>query len=210
MDTYNAKDLTVLQSLEPIRRRPRTYVGDTTAQGLHRLVLNVAKAALDPECVNGCTQLQVTVQADTLLVLADDGRGLPVAPTSPKDAVPLLETVVTRLFGGRPNQHIYERMGFLFGWGAVLNALSERLVIETNVEGQHYVLTCARGSITEPLRCAGPTQERGTVIQFVPDPAIWEAPRFDVILLRDGLQRLAVSYPTARILLQGEEVAPMG
>jgi len=131
----------LLQSeVELVRLYPEKYVVDTTAHGLHLLVINTVRAAIDPAFMNACTTLYVTLHTDSSLIIADNGRGIPVVSSSKLDTRPRIEAVMTSFYNGAPDPVSCERFSFLFNLGPVLNALSDSLTIETIMDGNRYVI----------------------------------------------------------------------
>ena len=173
--SYSAKDIEVLEGLEPVRRRPGMYVGGTDERALHHLFAEVLDNAMDEAVAGHARTIQVTLAADGSLTVYDDGRGIPVDP-HPKDrSKSALEVIMTTLHsGGKFSGKAYETSGGLHGVGvSVVNALSERLEATVWRDGFEWRQTYARGRPLTQLEQLGPSRKHGTAIRFSPDPAIF-------------------------------------
>lgn len=204
MTKYSVKDIKVLPVTEGIRRLPLMYVDDITSFGLHQFALELISSTIDPQFGNECTSLWVTIHPDESLSLKDDGGGLPIAPYSPKNTQPLIEIVMTALFAGRANEDTYKKFSYLFNIGPVINALSERLELETVKDGIKYAMTCSRGSITQSLRLIGASSGKGTYLRFKPDPAIWVETNFDIDTLATGIKQCSFNPSEVVVWLSDE------
>ena len=173
--SYSAKDIEVLEGLEPVRRRPGMYVGGTDERALHHLFAEVLDNAMDEAVAGHARSIEVTFAADGSLSVFDDGRGIPVDP-HPKDRnKSALEVIMTTLHsGGKFSGKAYETSGGLHGVGvSVVNALSERLEAIIWRDGFEWRQTYARGRPLTKLEQVGPSKKHGTTIRFSPDPAIF-------------------------------------
>ena len=173
--SYSAKDIEVLEGLEPVRRRPGMYVGGTDERALHHLFAEVLDNAMDEAVAGHARSIDVTFAADGSLRVFDDGRGIPVDP-HPKDRTKsALEVIMTTLHsGGKFSGKAYETSGGLHGVGvSVVNALSERLEATVWRDGHEWKQTYARGRPLTKLEQVGPSRKHGTAIRFSPDPAIF-------------------------------------
>ena len=181
---YGAKDIQVLEGLDPVRKRPGMYIGSTGLAGLHHLVWEVVDNAVDEAMAGYCTRINVVLQADGGCRVDDDGRGVPVDPypSGPHKGKSAAEVVLTVLhagakFGGSG----YKVSGGLHGVGvSVVNALSERLIIEIDKDGTRYQQEYAKGGKPQgKLAAVGPTPPRGrtsgTTVTFWPDPTVFAA-----------------------------------
>jgi DNA gyrase subunit B len=172
---YGAQDITVLEGLEAVRKRPGMYIGSTGPRGLHHLVYEVVDNSVDEAMANRCTQIDITLGADNSVRVVDDGRGIPVEehPTLHRSA---LEVVLTVLHaGGKFDNKSYAVSGGLHGVGvSVVNALSERLLAEVRRNGRLYRQSYRRGIPDGPVTDVGPAEGTGTVITFWADPEIFE------------------------------------
>mgnify|MGYP003344278026 FL=1 len=201
MSTYTAKDITVLEGLEPVHRRPGMYIGGVGAAGLHHLVWEIVDNAVD-EAMNGhASTIAVTLHADgSSITVSDDGRGIPVDkhPTTKKSALEVIFTVLHA--GGKFEQGNYKTSGGLHGVGAsVVNALSTELRATVKRDGAQWQMTFRRGQPTGPIQKIGPARGTGTTVYFHPDPTIFPKIDFDAALIRERLEVVAAGLvlPTA-------------
>ena len=198
MTQYSAKDIDVLEGLEPVRKRPGMYIGGVSSAGLHHLVWEVLDNCVD-EAMNGhATQIDVTLHDDgTTITIADNGRGIPV-DMHPKLKRPALEVILCTLHaGGKFNNDgsgNYKTSGGLHGVGAsVVNALSKKLTAIVKRDGKEYKMEFARGkATTKLLRKKAAVRGTGTTITFHPDPTIFPKTEFNPDTIRDRLE--VVSY----------------
>jgi DNA gyrase subunit B len=197
-------EIVLYTACEAIRRWPDLYFGDLT-HGLQRLVDDLIESTVKPEYSNDCTALQVRLHADSSISIVDDGRGINVGPQFPRgDKTPVIEAVLTSRFSGGPDYATCRIYSYLFNLGMVINALSEWLTIETTRDGVKYVIHCAKGEITQPLRALGPSEIPGTCIHFMPDREIWQKITIDPEALILSLERLSKSNPDQVITLFDE------
>ena len=174
--TYSAKNITVLEGLEAVRRRPGMYIGSTGARGLHHLVWEVVDNSVDEALAGRCTRIEVELLRDGGLRVGDDGSGIPV-DLHEKEGRSALEVVLTVLHaGGKFDSQAYAVSGGLHGVGiSVVNALSERLVAEVVRDRGRYRQTYQRGIPDAPIARIGDAGEQtGTTISFWPDPGVFE------------------------------------
>ena len=174
--SYTAADIEVLEGLEPVRRRPGMYVGGTDARALHHLFAEVIDNAMDEALAGHATRIDVTLDADGFVSVADNGRGIPVDPHPRFPDKSALEVIMTTLHsGGKFDSKVYETSGGLHGVGiSVVNALSERLEVEVCRARRRYVQAFSRGRSEGPLADAGEVMNRrGTTVRFRPDPEIF-------------------------------------
>ena len=192
--TYSAKDITVLEGLEPVRLRPGMYIGSTGVDGLHHLVYEVVDNAVDEAMAGYGDSIEVYIHPDSSITVQDRGRGIPVdvAPDSP-DGLPALTVVLTKLHaGGKFGGEGYKVSGGLHGVGvSVVNALSERLEATVERDGKVYRQDFARGVPLADMRPAGFTDQTGTKITFVPDPEIFEEIAWSRETLRQRMRETA-------------------
>jgi len=192
--TYTAKDISVLEGLEPVRKRPGMYIGGVSSAGLHHLVWEVLDNSVD-EAMNGhATDIQVTLHKDgTSVTISDNGRGIPI-DKHPKTKKPALEVILTTLHAGGkfdPGQN-YKTSGGLHGVGAsVVNALSKKLVATVKRDGAEYEMSFTRGKPNGPLKKKGKARGSGTTIFFHPDPTIFPKTEFNPDTIRDRLEIVA-------------------
>ncbi|TVR24601.1 MAG: DNA topoisomerase (ATP-hydrolyzing) subunit B [Nitriliruptor sp.] len=174
--TYSAKNITVLEGLEAVRRRPGMYIGSTGARGLHHLVWEVVDNSVDEALAGRCSRIEVELLRDGGIRVSDDGSGIPV-DLHEKEGRSALEVVLTVLHaGGKFDSQAYAVSGGLHGVGvSVVNALSERLVAEIVRDGGSYHQSYQRGIPDAPVERTGDGSEQtGTTISFWPDPDVFE------------------------------------
>ncbi len=195
---YGAKDIQVLEGLDPVRKRPGMYIGSTGLAGLHHLIWEVVDNAVDEAMAGFCTRIVVTLQADGGCRVEDDGRGVPVDPypSGPHKGKSAAEVVLTVLHaGGKFGGEGYKVSGGLHGVGvSVVNALSERLFIEIDKQGTRYQQEYAKGGRPQgKLTAVGPTPSKGrangTTVTFWPDPVVFASEGTEFVS-RTVLERL--------------------
>jgi DNA gyrase subunit B len=195
---YGAKDIQVLEGLDPVRKRPGMYIGSTGLAGLHHLIWEVVDNAVDEAMAGFCTRIVVTLMADGGCRVEDNGRGIPVDPypSGPHKGKSAAEVVLTVLHaGGKFGGSGYKVSGGLHGVGvSVVNALSERLTIEIDRDGKRYFQEFAKGGKPQgKLGVVGDTPKRGratgTTVTFWPDPTIFAAEGTEFVA-RTVLERL--------------------
>jgi DNA gyrase subunit B len=184
---YSAKNITVLEGLEAVRKRPGMYIGTTGPRGLHHLIWEVVDNSVDEALAGRCSRIDVTLTADGGVQVTDDGSGIPVDMHA-KENRSALEVVLTVLHaGGKFDSNAYAVSGGLHGVGiSVVNALSERLVAEVQRDGGLWRQEYARGIPQGPVERVGESDDTGTTITFWPDPEIFESTEFtaDTIVRR--------------------------
>ncbi len=203
---YGASDITVLEGLEAVRKRPGMYIGSTGERGLHHLVYEVVDNSVDEALAGYCDHIQVTILADGGVRVVDNGRGIPV-DIHPTEGKPTVEVVMTILHaGGKFGGGGYAVSGGLHGVGiSVVNALSTRVDTEIRRQGHVWRMSFADGGrpITELVR-GEETEATGTTQTFYPDPAIFETVDFDYETLRRRFQQMAFLNKGLRITLTDE------
>lgn len=203
---YTEHDITVLEGLEAVRRRPGMYIGSTGVDGLHHLVWEIVDNAVD-EAINGhASYLSVTIHKDGRTVtVSDNGRGIPVGVV-PKYGKSALELILTTLHsGGKFNQENYATSGGLHGVGSsVVNALSARLQARVRRDGKEWSQEFRRGVPKAPIAEIGPARGTGTSITFTPDPQIFGDLSFDGALIRDRLEIKAYLNAGLRVVYRDE------
>ena len=183
---YSAKDIEVLEGLEPVRRRPGMYIGGTDESALHHLAAEILDNSMDEAVAGHATAIDFAVQADNWLSVRDNGRGIPVDPHPKIKPLSALEVILTTLHsGGKFGGDAYATSGGLHGVGSsVVNALSEQLEVEVARDRTLWRQSYAQGKPTTKLVNAGPVQNRrGTTIRFKPDPAIFGPLQFSPVRL---------------------------
>lgn len=177
-DTYNAKDIEVLEGLEPVRRRPGMYIGGTDENALHHLAAEILDNSMDEAVAGFASTIEVTLGAGNELTISDNGRGIPVDPHPKFKGKSALEVIFTTLHsGGKFSGKAYETSGGLHGVGSsVVNALSSHFVAEVAREKKLYRQIYSRGVPQTKLEEIGAaTNRRGTSISFIPDTEIFSS-----------------------------------
>jgi topoisomerase IV subunit B len=175
-DGYSAKDIEVLEGLEPVRRRPGMYIGGTDERGLHHLAAEILDNAMDEAVAGHASRIEIELGAGDWLTVRDNGRGIPVDPHPRFPDKSALEVVLTTLHsGGKFGGSVYRTAGGLHGVGvSVVNALSDVFEVEVARDRRLWRQTYSRGAPTSDLVNLGPVQNRrGTTIRFHPDPGIF-------------------------------------
>jgi DNA gyrase subunit B len=192
-DSYGAKDITVLEGLEAVRKRPGMYIGSTGPRGLHHLVYEVVDNSVDEALAGHCDTVRVVLHPDNSCTVTDNGRGIPVE-TMAKEKRPAAEVVLTVLHAGGKfgDGGGYKVSGGLHGVGvSVVNALSERLHLEIERDGHVWTQDYERGKPTADLKKGAKSEEHGTSITFLPDLEIFEEIEFDFQTLSERLRETA-------------------
>jgi DNA topoisomerase IV B subunit len=203
---YTAKDITVLEGLEPVRKRPGMYIGGVGTAGLHHLVWEILDNAVD-EAMNGyASNIVLTLHEDgSSVTVTDDGRGIPV-DKHPKTKKSAIEVIFTMLHaGGKFEQGNYKTAGGLHGVGAsVVNALSSELHASVKRDGAAWEMAFKRGKATGPLKKAGAARGTGTTVYFHPDPTIFPKVEFDPALIRERLEIVSYIHKGVRVSFDNE------
>ena len=192
---YGSADIQVLEGVAHVRLRPGMYIGTTSSRGLHHLVYEVVDNSIDEAMAGHCDRIIVRLLKGGGVEVDDNGRGIPIKPIpKAKDRRPAVEVVLTTLnAGGKFGGDGYRISGGLHGVGvSVVNALSEKLVVQVMREGSTWTQTYARGKATTKLTKGKPSRKTGTIITFWPDPEIFvEGVEFDIRMLAERLQEHA-------------------
>jgi DNA gyrase subunit B len=205
--SYTAKDITVLEGLEPVRLRPGMYIGSTGSRGLHHLVFEVVDNAVDEALAGRADTIEVTIHPDNSVTVSDNGSGIPVDVMADQ-GLPALTVVLTKLhaggkFGGDGTP--YKVSGGLHGVGvSVVNALSEWLTAEVHRDGKTWRQEFARGEPTSDVKKAGVAKDSGTTITFLPDAEIFEEVEWSSETLVQRLRETAFLTKGLRIVLFDE------
>ena len=199
--SYTAKDITVLEGLEPVRKRPGMYIGGVGAAGLHHLVWEILDNSVD-EAMNGyASSITVILHDDeSSITISDDGRGIPVDkhPATKKSALEVIFTVLHA--GGKFESGNYKTAGGLHGVGAsVVNALSAELVATVKRDGAQWEMSFRRGAPTGPLKKTGAARGTGTTVHFRPDSTIFPKIAFDAQIIRDRLEVVSYLHKGVRV-----------
>ena len=206
---YGASDITVLEGLEAVRKRPGMYIGSTGPRGLHHLVYEVVDNSVDEALAGYCTHIEIVLQADGGVKVVDNGRGIPV-DMHPTEHKPTVEVVMTILHaGGKFGGGGYAVSGGLHGVGiSVVNALSSRVDTEVRRQGHVWRMSFADGGKPQSGLVQGEeTSETGTTQTFYPDAGIFESTDFDFETLRARFQQMAFLNKGLRITLTDERRA---
>ncbi len=204
--SYDAQDITVLEGLEAVRRRPGMYIGSTGARGLHHLVYEVVDNAVDEALAGYCDEVLLTIHPDNSVTVFDNGRGIPVAVMA-KEKRPAVEVVLTVLHaGGKFGEGGgYKVSGGLHGVGvSVVNALSERLDVEVRRDGFVWTQSYERGVPLADLKQGEPTTDTSTTVTFLPDADVFEALELDFTTLEERMRDTAFLTAGLKITIVDE------
>lgn len=207
--SYDASDITVLEGLDAVRKRPGMYIGSTGERGLHHLVYEVIDNSVDEAMAGYASAITVTLRADGGVTVVDDGRGIPV-DEHPVEKRPALEVVLTVLHaGGKFGGGGYQVSGGLHGVGvSVVNALSTRLDVEVRRDGYVWRQSFDHGVPTAPLERGEPTDDHGTTLTFWADPDIFETTHYDMATLARRIQEMCFLNRGLSITLVDERLRP--
>jgi len=204
--SYSAKDITVLEGLEPVRKRPGMYIGGVGSAGLHHLVWEILDNAVD-EAMNGyASTIAVTLYGDgSTISVTDDGRGIPIDKHS-KSNHSALEVIFTVLHaGGKFENTSYKTAGGLHGVGAsVVNALSKELVATVKRDGHLWEQRFSQGKPVGGLKKLGPARGTGTTVRFHPDPVIFPKIEFDADIIRERLEIVSYLHKGVKVTFENE------
>jgi topoisomerase-4 subunit B len=172
---YSAKDIEVLEGLEPVRRRPGMYIGGTDERALHHLVAEILDNSMDEAVAGHASRIELELGADGYITVRDNGRGIPIDPMAKYGNKPAVEVLLTTLHsGGKFSGKVYDTSGGLHGVGmSVVNALSDDFTVEVARDKELYVQAYSRGKPKGKLKNTGSVNRRGTTIRFHPDPEIF-------------------------------------
>src|SRR5215204_3455830 len=191
--TYGAQDITVLEGLEAVRKRPGMYIGSTGPRGLHHLIYEVVDNAVDEALAGECDLVEIAIHPDASVTVIDNGRGIPV-DVMEKQGRPAAEVVLTVLHAGGKfgDGGGYKVSGGLHGVGvSVVNALSEWLHLTVWREGHEWTQSYERGSPMGELKQGAKSDRRGTSITFLPDLEIFETIEYDRLVLEQRFREMA-------------------
>jgi DNA gyrase subunit B len=203
--SYDASDITVLEGLDAVRKRPGMYIGSTGERGLHHLVYEVVDNSVDEALAGHASRIEVTLRADSSVTVVDDGRGIPV-DQHPVEQRPAVEVVLTVLHaGGKFGGSGYAVSGGLHGVGvSVVNALSTQLDVEVRRDGAVWTQSYRHGVPTAPLQRGADTDETGTTVTYWADPDIFETTHYDLETLSRRFQEMAFLNKGLTLTLRDE------
>lgn len=215
---YDASSITVLEGLEAVRMRPGMYIGSVSTRGLNHLIYEIVDNAVDEHLAGFCTEIHVTLEADGSATMEDNGRGIPVGMHA--QGVSAERVVYTTLHaGGKFGHDAYKTSGGLHGVGSsVVNALSLRMTVRVSRDGKIYQDTYERGNPTTPLEkgllpVVGKSSKTGTLVNFLPDPDIFERTRFKEDEVINRLHETAYLNPQLTIVFtdkrEGSDPTPV-
>ncbi|MBE7703159.1 MAG: DNA topoisomerase (ATP-hydrolyzing) subunit B [Cyanobacteria bacterium SIG28] len=204
---YDASNIRVLEGLEAVRLRPGMYIGSTSQRGLHHCIYEIVDNSIDESLAGFCTEIHVTVNKDNSVTVEDNGRGIPVdiKPDSGKSALEIVHTVLHA--GGKFGDGGYKVSGGLHGVGAsVVNALSEKMIVEVSRNGYVWRQEYLRGEPTAPVEKTVTTTKTGTKSTFWLDPEIFtETTEVDVDIIATRFREMAFLNKGLKIILHNEK-----
>ena len=195
--SYEAKDIELLEGLEPVRQRPGMYIGGTDKRALHHLASEIIDNSMDEAVAGYATTIDITLEDDNKLSIKDNGRGIPVAEHPKRPGFSTLEVICTTLHsGGKFNSKSYNTSGGLHGVGlSVVNALSSSLIIEVSRDGHLWQQNYSRGIASSKIKKLKESHKKGTFIQFTPDKEIFsDEINFDSKILKEMAESKAYLF----------------
>lgn len=202
-EEYGASKIQILEGLEAVRKRPGMYIGSTDLPGLHHMVYEVVDNAIDEAMAGYCDLIEVEILKDNIIRVSDNGRGIPTE-IHPKAGISTVEVVLTKLHaGGKFGDGAYKVSGGLHGVGvSVVNALSEKVVVDVYRNGKHHHVEFSRGFSKSSLKVKGPTKKRGTTVSFLADSEIFSSLEYRYDTLTSRLRELAFLNKGIKIILR--------
>ena len=206
---YGAEQITVLEGLDPVRKRPGMYIGSTDERGLHHLVYEIVDNSVDEALAGACDRITCTILKDGSVCVEDNGRGIPTG-IHKTEKVSSVQVVLTKLHaGGKFGDGGYKISGGLHGVGlSVVNALAEWLEVEVFQDGRHFKQIYNRGVPQRELEVIGRANKTGTKITFMPDDQIFETLDFNFDILKARLRELAYLNKGLTIVLSDKRKTP--
>ncbi len=204
--TYDAQNITVLEGIEAVRKRPAMYIGDTSIRGFHHCVYEVVDNSIDEALAGFCSRIKVIINTDGSISINDNGRGIPVDMHATENK-PAVEVVLTTLHaGGKFDNDSYKVSGGLHGVGvSCVNALSTWLEVEVRRDGKIHHQRYEGGHPVSELKTIGKTTNTGTKISFLPDNTIFSTEKFEWDILTTRLRELAFLNKGIEIVLEEED-----
>jgi len=202
---YTAEKITVLKGLEAVRKRPAMYIGDIGQKGLHHLVWEVVDNCIDETLAGYCSKIIVTIEKDGWVSVEDNGRGIPV-DIHKEEGKSALEVVMTVLHaGGKFDKSTYKVSGGLHGVGvSVVNALSEKCIVEVSRDGKKHKQKYKIGKADGPIEIIGSSEKTGTKITFLPDYEIFIGTKYELKTIDNRLRELAYLNEGLQIIVKDE------
>jgi DNA gyrase subunit B len=210
LNTYDSKDIKILEGLEAVRKRPAMYIGSTGPSGLHHLIWEVVDNSVDEAMAGRCTAIEIQLEKNGSVTVSDNGSGIPVKP-HPKTKVSALTTVLTTLHaGGKFESGAYTVSGGLHGVGiSVVNALSVYVKVEVQRDEHVWDQTFDYGKPTSKIKKGKPSKKTGTKVNFLPDPKIFtETQIFEYNTVSERIRQTAFLNKGLKIVLKDNRVNP--
>lgn len=206
-DKYNANSIEILEGLEPVRKRPGMYIGNTGGGGLHHLVYEILDNSIDEAVAGYCNNIYVSINQDNSITISDNGRGMPVDIHS-KTHKSAVETILTILHaGGKFNNNTYKTSGGLHGVGAsVVNALSKSLIVTIKRNNKIYQQNFNIGKPIDSLHIIGECTDTGTTISFKPDDSIFSTITYNYSILANRIRELSFLNKGINITLEDKRL----
>ena len=209
-NTYDSKDIKILEGLEAVRKRPAMYIGSTGPIGLHHLIWEVVDNSVDEAMAGRCTAIEIELEKNGSVTVSDNGSGIPVKP-HPKTKVSALTTVLTTLHaGGKFESGAYTVSGGLHGVGiSVVNALSTFVKVEVQRDEHVWSQMFDFGKPTSKIKKGKPSKKTGTKVNFLPDPKIFtETQTFEYNIVSERIRQTAFLNKGLKIVLKDNRVKP--